>query len=82
MSLGGGAVDTLDGGGIELDETGQDRVPDPRLRPPVEAIIDRRVGTILRGTILPATPDTKHVDDPADHLTISPWLDPAPVHRN
>jgi len=81
VSLGGGAVDTLNSRGVECDEARQDRLPDPRLRPSVEAVVDRRVRAVFGRAILPAAANVQHVDDPADHLAIPLRFHAGPIHR-
>ena len=44
--------------------------PTPALRPAIEAIVDRRIGTILARTITPTPARLKHVHDAADDTSI------------
>ncbi len=41
-------------------------LPDTPFGPPGEAIVDGRVRTVLRRTILPATATSQHMQDAAD----------------
>lgn len=51
-----------------------DPVPDARLRPPVEAVIDRRVGTVLRGQIAPGTAHAQRMENAIDHpAVVNAW---------
>ena len=45
-------------------------LPDAPSSPPREAIVDRRVRTVLRRTILPPTATPQHMQDAADHPPI------------
>src|SRR6516165_5754348 len=44
--------------------------PDPLAAPAVEAVIDRRIGTVFGRAVAPACPGLQHVDDTADDATI------------
>lgn len=52
--------------------------PNTATAPPVPAVIDRRRGTVIARTVLPATAALEHVDDARDHPPIvdpaCPWL--------
>src|SRR4029077_4314951 len=48
----------------------EDPLPNTALRPPVVAIIDRCVWSILRGAIAPAASGLKDVKDATDHPTV------------
>src|SRR6476660_226613 len=48
----------------------EDPLPNTALRPPVVAIIDRCVRSILRGAIAPAASGLKDVQDATDHPTV------------
>jgi len=48
----------------------EDPLPDAALRPPVVAVIDRCVRSILRGAIAPAASSLKDVQDATDHPAI------------
>src|SRR3990170_1679732 len=45
-------------------------LPDTALRPPVVAVVDRCVRSILRGAIAPAASGLKDVQDSTDHPTV------------
>src|SRR5712672_1744447 len=45
-------------------------LPDASFSPPREAIVDRRVRTVLRRAILPPTAAPQHMRDAADHPPI------------
>src|SRR5450432_3436822 len=49
-----------------LDQSGEDDLPSSRLRPPVEAIVDRRVRAIVTWAIAPARATLEHVNDAAN----------------
>ena len=50
-------------------------LPDAPSSPPREAIVDRRVRTVLRRAILPPTAAPQHMQDAADHPPIArPFL--------
>src|SRR4249919_2979131 len=48
----------------------EDPLPDAALRPPVVAVIDRCVRSVLRGTIAPAASGLKDMQDATDHATV------------
>jgi len=79
MCLCCGAVDALDISRVIHHDLAQDTCPDARLGPAVEAIIDRRVRSVVRRTVLPATAGLEHMDNAADDLLIAGRLHPAAV---
>ena len=60
-------VGRVDGSGtVDSGVSGQgikDLMPDALAAPPVEAIVDRRVGAVLDRTVSPSRTASKHVDD-------------------
>jgi len=48
----------------------KDGGPDTLAAPTIEAVVNRRVGTVLGRAIAPARPRPQHVHDPADDPTI------------
>src|SRR5512138_2728157 len=48
----------------------EDPLPDAALRPPVVAVIDRCMRSILRGAIAPAASGLKDIQDATDHPTV------------
>ena len=49
--------------------------------PTVEAVVDRRVGAVVRRAVAPARARAKHVNDPADHPPIINLASPATPHN-
>src|ERR1700730_1602609 len=45
-------------------------LPDPASRPPVEAVVSRRVGPVALGEISPRHPGSQHVEDRVHDLAI------------
>lgn len=48
-------------------DLGEQPLPNPVLRPPIVAIVDRRVRAVGRGRVLPAAADLQDVQDAADY---------------
>ncbi len=74
-----GAAMSLDRSGVEREHDGifaelrqsfEDRTPSVTFGPAVEAIVDRRVGAVLRRAIAPAGPRLQHMNDAADDAPI------------
>ena len=59
----------------------EDPLPDAALRPPVVAVIDRCMRSILRGAIAPAASGLKDMQDATDHPAITRGLPGLPRGR-
>lgn len=71
MSLDRGGIERQrDGVFAELRQSFEDRLPAAFLGPAVEAIVDRRIGTVFNRAVAPTRPRLKHMDDTADDPTI------------
>ena len=71
MSLDRSGVQRQDGGAFaRLCQSFEDRAPSVFLGPAIEAIVDRRVGTVLARAVAPAASRLQHMDDAADDTPV------------
>jgi hypothetical protein len=82
VRLGRGAVEAVRPDFIMADQISQNRSPDPRLGPSIEAIVDGRRGAILRRAVAPPTAGLHNMDDAADDLAVSRRFHSGSVHRD
>lgn len=60
----------------------KDGGPDALAAPPIEAVVDRRVGTVVGRAIAPAGARTQHMHDPADDSAIVDTVRTTPATRH
>ena len=78
MSLDGRAVQREDQSLVaRLGQGFEDRAPSTASSPAIEAVVDRRIGSIVTRTITPAAARLQHMDDAADDTPIISALRPA-----
>ena len=53
-----------------LGQRFEDCAPSSSLGPAIEAIVDRRVGTVLGRAVSPSRTTSKHVNDAGDHAPV------------
>jgi hypothetical protein len=70
MNLGGRAVDHLRVGAVRSHQGFEQALPKATPRPSIEAVVDRRRGTVERRTVFPAAADFQDMHDPADDAPI------------
>ena len=74
------AVDHLHLAVVRLDNSVHQAIPDACLAPPVEAIVDRRVGPVALGQIAPRRARAQDEEHAVDDLPVVLGLRPAAIH--
>ena len=75
------AVDHLHVAVVRLHDSVHQPIPDACLEPAIEAVVNRRVGSVTVGKIAPRCARAQHPKDAVQNAAIVSWFGTSPVHR-